>query len=51
MYADGNKKNLAPENLVLGFKAGLPLDFLCCGQCGARGIDVIEPPNWRERLK
>lgn len=32
----------APENLILGFKAGVPLDFLTCKACGARG-------NWEVR--
>lgn len=27
----------APENLVLGFKQGVPLDLLTCKNCGCRG--------------
>lgn len=35
----------APENLVLGYKAGVPLDMLTCSNCGCRGNWTVNPPS------
>lgn len=39
-FRDGDLKGeakYAPENLVLGFRAGVPLDLLTCKNCGCQG--------------
>jgi len=43
LYRDGDRKNCAEDNLVLAYKAGVPLDALTCGCCGARGQFIVEP--------
>jgi len=42
LYRDGDRKNCAEDNLVLAYKAGVPLDALTCSHCGARGNWTIE---------
>lgn len=42
MYKDGDKKNLEDDNLILGWKAGMPLDFMTCAACGCRGNIIFE---------
>ena len=45
LYRDGDKNNLDISNLVIGWKAGMPLDFLTCKCCGARGNVIFDPPK------
>ena len=47
IYRDGNKENLDPDNLIVGFKAGTPLNALVCCSCGGRDIRI---KNWKEDL-
>lgn len=35
----------APDNMVLGFKSGVPLDLLTCKCCGSRGNWTISNPS------
>jgi hypothetical protein len=45
MFKDGNKNNLVPENILIGFKAGVPYQFLTCRHCGNRviGLETDKP--------
>jgi hypothetical protein len=45
MFKDGNKDNLAPENILIGFKAGVPYQFLTCRHCGNRVIGIELPSS------
>lgn len=46
IFRNGNKNDFSPDNLVLSYKKGVPLDALTCKHCGARGqwdtnIDLV----------
>lgn len=43
LHKDGSKTNNAPENLLLGFKNGTPLDKLVCDHCGTVGEFSLAP--------
>lgn len=44
MYKDGNSQNLTPENILIGFKAGVPYQYLTCRHCGNRVVGIEEFP-------
>lgn len=45
LYKNGNSSDLSPENIMVGFKAGVPYQYLTCRHCGNRviGIEIDKP--------
>lgn len=46
MFKDGNRENLVAENILVGFKAGVPYQYLTCRHCGNRVIGLELPTTY-----
>ena len=45
LHKDGSKDNNAPENLLLGFRNGTPLQAIVCNHCGTIGEFSLNVPS------
>jgi hypothetical protein len=45
IFRDGNKENVTAENIMVGFKAGVPYQYLQCSICKNRLFTIQTEPS------